>query len=65
VSTVECSVCASRLGECRMTTPYDIGRARLGGSEVEVTELGFGGSCLGNLYQEVSDVDAQGAVDEA
>jgi D-threo-aldose 1-dehydrogenase len=48
-----------------VTTSRDIGQTRLGGSDVEVTELGFGGSCLGNLYRKVSDVDAQGAVDEA
>jgi D-threo-aldose 1-dehydrogenase len=40
-------------------------RNRLGASAVEVTELGFGASCLGNLYRPVSDVDAEGAVLEA
>jgi D-threo-aldose 1-dehydrogenase len=36
--------------------------ARLGGTGVTVTALGFGGAPIGNLFQAVSDEDAAGAV---
>lgn len=39
--------------------------ARLGGTGIELTMVGFGGSVLGNLYREVSDEVAQDAVDAA
>ena len=38
---------------------------RLGRSQVYVTELSFGGAAIGNLFTEVSDDDAQAAVDAA
>ncbi|GDY30259.1 aldo/keto reductase [Gandjariella thermophila] len=38
---------------------------RLGRSTVEVTELGFGAAPVGNLYREVSEAEARGAVDAA
>jgi len=38
---------------------------RLGGSNVQVTELGFGAAPLGNLFAPLSDEDAQGALDAA
>ena len=38
---------------------------RLGRSAVPVTELSFGGAAIGGLYTEVSDDDAQAAVDAA
>jgi D-threo-aldose 1-dehydrogenase len=34
----------------------------LGGTDIEVTEFGFGGASLGNLYQAVDDATAQRAV---
>jgi len=40
-------------------------RARLGRSGVEVTELGFGGAPIGNLYAELDDAGAHEAVDAA
>ena len=40
-------------------------RARLGRTEVRVTELGFGGAPIGNLYAPVSDEQARAAVDAA
>lgn len=39
--------------------------SRLGRSAVAVTELGLGGAPIGNLYHEVSDEDARGAMDAA
>jgi D-threo-aldose 1-dehydrogenase len=38
---------------------------RLGRTEVRVTELGFGGAAIGNLYKPVSDDDARAAVETA
>jgi D-threo-aldose 1-dehydrogenase len=38
---------------------------RIVGTTVELTELGFGGASIGNLYRETSDEDAQKAVDAA
>jgi D-threo-aldose 1-dehydrogenase len=38
---------------------------RLGGSQVFVTELSFGGAAIGNLYTEVRDEDARAAIDAA
>ncbi|QIZ34613.1 aldo/keto reductase [Saccharopolyspora sp. ASAGF58] len=38
---------------------------RLGGSEVSVSALGFGGSVIGNLYRAVDEDTALGAVDAA
>ena len=38
---------------------------RLGRSAVSVTELSFGGAAIGGLYTEVTDEDAQAAVDAA
>jgi len=38
---------------------------RLGRSPVCVTELSFGGAAIGNLFTEVADEDARGAVDAA
>jgi D-threo-aldose 1-dehydrogenase len=38
---------------------------QLGGSAVSVTELSFGGAPIGNLFTQVSDEDAQAAVDAA
>jgi D-threo-aldose 1-dehydrogenase len=38
---------------------------RLGGSEVSVSALGFGGAVIGNLYRAVDDDTALGAVDAA
>jgi D-threo-aldose 1-dehydrogenase len=57
----------SRIKEAHMTEP---GRAllpsrRLGRSPVRVTELSFGGAAIGNLFAEVTDQDARGAVDAA
>lgn len=40
-------------------------RRRIAGTPVEVTELGFGGAAIGNLYQAVDDDDAVAAVDAA
>ncbi|WP_407938111.1 aldo/keto reductase [Motilibacter rhizosphaerae] len=39
-----------------------MGRRRIAGTAVEVTELGFGASVIGNLYREVDDKTAAGAV---
>ena len=38
---------------------------RLGASQVKVTQLGFGGAALGNLFREVDEADAREAVEEA
>ena len=38
---------------------------RLGTSCAEVTQLGFGGAALGNLFRVVPEADARGAVEEA
>jgi D-threo-aldose 1-dehydrogenase len=38
---------------------------KVGRTSVDVTRLGFGGAPIGNLYSEVSDVEARGAVDAA
>jgi D-threo-aldose 1-dehydrogenase len=38
---------------------------KVGRTSVGVTRLGFGGAPIGNLYSEVSDVEARGAVDAA
>jgi len=40
-------------------------RGRLGRTTVQVTELGFGGAPIGNLYVPVSDEQARAAVDAA
>ncbi|KAB1937825.1 aldo/keto reductase [Micromonospora sp. ALFpr18c] len=40
-------------------------RRRIAGTPVKVTELGFGGAAIGNLYQAVDDDDALTAVDAA
>ena len=37
-------------------------RRRLGQTDAWVTEVGFGGASLGNLYRETTDAEAQGAV---
>ena len=40
-------------------------RRTIAGTEVAVTELGFGAAALGNLYRETSEEDARGAVSAA
>ncbi|MEV0217413.1 aldo/keto reductase [Micromonospora sp. NPDC050695] len=40
-------------------------RRRIAGTPVKVTELGFGGAAIGNLYQAVDEDDALTAVDAA
>jgi D-threo-aldose 1-dehydrogenase len=40
-------------------------KLRVGRTDVEVTELGFGSAPIGNLYSEISDEDAEDAVDAA
>jgi D-threo-aldose 1-dehydrogenase len=40
-------------------------RRRLGRSQVQVTELSFGGAAIGNLFTEVTDEAARAAVDAA
>ena len=40
-------------------------RRRLGATRAEVTELGFGGAALGNLFRAVDEADAREAVEEA
>lgn len=43
----------------------DIRRRRVGRTALEVTELGFGGAAIGNLYRTVSNADALDAVRDA
>jgi D-threo-aldose 1-dehydrogenase len=43
----------------------ELPRRRLGRSSVEVTELGFGGAAIGNLFTAVTDDDARAAIDAA
>ena len=43
-----------------MNTP--LARRELGTTGLAVSALGFGGAAIGNLYRELSDEDAQGAV---
>ena len=38
---------------------------RLGDTRTEVTQLGFGGAALGNLFRAVDETDARAAVEEA
>jgi D-threo-aldose 1-dehydrogenase len=38
---------------------------KLGNTDVDVTTFGFGGAGIGNLYNEVSDADAEGALEAA
>jgi D-threo-aldose 1-dehydrogenase len=46
--------------------PYDpFTRVRLGGTEVEVTRLGFGSASIGGLFRAVSDDQAIATVDRA
>jgi D-threo-aldose 1-dehydrogenase len=40
-------------------------RNRVGSTGLELTEICFGGSAIGNLYREVSDDEAAGAVNQA
>jgi D-threo-aldose 1-dehydrogenase len=40
-------------------------RRRLGTTGLELTELGFGGAPVGNLYQAISDAEAMAAVEAA
>jgi D-threo-aldose 1-dehydrogenase len=40
-------------------------KRRLGRTPVEVTELGFGGTALGNMYEAVGDEDAYAAIEKA
>jgi len=42
-----------------------LARRELGNTGVEVTELGFGGAAIGNLYRELADADANAAVRES
>ena len=42
-----------------------LAKRTLGAARVQVTELGFGGAGLGNLYREVSAEAAAEAVDAA
>jgi D-threo-aldose 1-dehydrogenase len=42
-----------------------IARRQLGTTGLEVSELGFGGAAIGNLYRVLSDEDAEGAVRES
>ena len=42
-----------------------LARRELGTTGVEVTELGFGGAAIGNLYRELADADADAAVRES
>jgi D-threo-aldose 1-dehydrogenase len=42
-----------------------LARRELGSTGVEVTELGFGGAAIGNLYRELADEDAAAAVRES
>lgn len=39
-----------------------IARRRLGRTSLEVTEIGFGGTAIGNIYAAVSEAEAEGAV---
>jgi len=45
-----------------VTEAYPVPRRRLGSTSVEVSALGFGAAALGNLYQAISDADAQAAL---
>lgn len=47
-----------------MTARHRI-RRRLGATRAEVTQLGFGGAALGNLFRAVGETDAREAVGEA
>ena len=47
-----------------MNEKHRIGR-RIGDTRTEVTQLGFGGAALGNLFREVGEADAREAVEEA
>ena len=38
---------------------------RIGRTDLQVTELGFGGASLGNLYRAVSNAEAEAVLDEA
>ena len=40
-------------------------RRKIPRTTIELTELGFGGSVIGNLYRAVSDEEAAGAVTAA
>ena len=46
---------------CCMT----LARRELGNTGLEVSELGFGGAAIGNLYRELADEDASAAVRES
>lgn len=48
-----------------MGDPAGVARARLGGTDVEVTRLGLGTAPLGGLFTPVSDADARDVVDAA
>ena len=50
---------------CAALPAASLPRRRLGRSQVEVTELSFGGAAIGNLFTEVTDDDARAAVDAA
>jgi D-threo-aldose 1-dehydrogenase len=40
-------------------------KRKLAGTDLAITEIGFGGAPLGNLFSEVTDSDVRSAVDEA
>jgi D-threo-aldose 1-dehydrogenase len=42
-----------------------LARRELGTTGLEVTELGFGGAAIGNLYRELADEEARAAVRES
>ncbi|MCP5433311.1 MAG: aldo/keto reductase [Alphaproteobacteria bacterium] len=43
----------------------EIARRRIGTTDLKVTEVGFGGAALGNLFASVADADAEAALDLA
>ncbi|MFI1726691.1 aldo/keto reductase [Streptomyces sp. NPDC020489] len=46
-------------------TPHNIGRRKVASTPVELTELGFGASVIGNLYKVTPAHDAQAALEAA
>ena len=50
---------------CTLANEEDVMKTRSAGRMPALTEIGFGGSQIGNLYREVDDAVARGAVDAA